>query len=310
MVQDLVADYGRDGFAFRPGLLSSTEAGVLVRETEQLLLGERRGDRFVLEKDGSHASARRQPAPVQRRLRPTDPPPDAAGCGRGAARRQVYVFQLGVNCKAAFNGDVWFWHQDYPDLPRRRPHPEPRMVNALIFLDEVTNLNGPLMIVPGSHRLTSRTTPEESTEGTSYTLRYAEPDTIEAQVRRGGVVAPTGPAGFGHLHERQRAARLDREPVAVAAADDHARPTTRCRTRRPARASARATSSTTTPICRPWCRSTRLPGGLAARCSRRTCPQWSTTRRMRRGPVWAEIDLGAITHNLALIRERAGRPVS
>ena len=26
-------------------------------------------------------------------------------------------------------------------------------------------------------------------------------------------------------------------------------------------------------------------------------------------PVWAEIDLGAITHNIALIRERAGRPV-
>ena len=26
-------------------------------------------------------------------------------------------------------------------------------------------------------------------------------------------------------------------------------------------------------------------------------------------PTWAEIDLGAITHNIALIRERAGRPV-
>jgi alanine racemase len=26
-------------------------------------------------------------------------------------------------------------------------------------------------------------------------------------------------------------------------------------------------------------------------------------------PIWAEVDLGAITHNVALIRERAGRPV-
>src|SRR4029077_7754966 len=26
-------------------------------------------------------------------------------------------------------------------------------------------------------------------------------------------------------------------------------------------------------------------------------------------PLWADIDLGAITHNLALVRERAGRPV-
>ena len=68
------------------------------------------------------------------------------------------------------------------------------MVNALIFLDEVTNLNGPLMIVPGSHRLEAGK-PEDSTQGTSYTLRYAEPDAIESEVRRGGVVAPTGPAG-------------------------------------------------------------------------------------------------------------------
>ena len=29
----------------------------------------------------------------------------------------------------------------------------------------------------------------------------------------------------------------------------------------------------------------------------------------RARPLWAEVDLGAVTHNLALLRERAGRPV-
>ena len=47
------------------------------------------------------------------------------------------------------------------------------MVNALIFLDEVSQFNGPLMIVPGSQRLESDT-PDESTQGTSYKLRYTE----------------------------------------------------------------------------------------------------------------------------------------
>ena len=65
---------------------------------------------------------------------------------------QVYAFQLAINCKAAFNGDVWFWHQDYPTYRYDDHIAEPRMVNALIFLDEVTTLNGPLMLVPGSHR--------------------------------------------------------------------------------------------------------------------------------------------------------------
>ena len=68
------------------------------------------------------------------------------------------------------------------------------MVNTLIFLDEVTKFNGGMMIVPGSHRLESDT-PEESTQGTSYKLRYAGHDVIEPEVRRGGVVAPMGPAG-------------------------------------------------------------------------------------------------------------------
>ena len=65
---------------------------------------------------------------------------------------EVYVFQMGVNNKASFNGDVWFWHQDFPGYHHDDHIPTPNMVNTLIFLDEVNMLNGPLMIVPGSYR--------------------------------------------------------------------------------------------------------------------------------------------------------------
>jgi ectoine hydroxylase len=68
------------------------------------------------------------------------------------------------------------------------------MMNCLIFLDEVTQFNGGLMIVPGSHKLADDT-PEESTQGTSYKLRYTGNDVIQREVERGGVVAPMGPAG-------------------------------------------------------------------------------------------------------------------
>ena len=119
-------------------------------------------------------------------------------CCSSAARTllddDVYVFQLGVNCKAAFNGDAWFWHQDFPGYHEDDHIPEPRMVNTLIFLDEVMTTNGPLMLVPGSHRHVAPT-PDVSDGGTSYSFRYADTDTIEQQVRDGGVVAPTGPPG-------------------------------------------------------------------------------------------------------------------
>jgi ectoine hydroxylase len=50
------------------------------------------------------------------------------------------------------------------------------------------------MIVPGSHRLAPEVN-EETTQGTSYTLRYSSTELIKEQVALSGVVAPTGPAG-------------------------------------------------------------------------------------------------------------------
>ncbi|MEI9803134.1 MAG: phytanoyl-CoA dioxygenase family protein [Pseudolabrys sp.] len=34
----------------------------------------------------------------------------------------VYVHQFKLNAKAAFEGDVWQWHQDYGNLAARRRH--------------------------------------------------------------------------------------------------------------------------------------------------------------------------------------------
>jgi ectoine hydroxylase len=101
---------------------------------------------------------------------------------------------MGINCKAAFAGDVWFWHQDYPAYLEDDHIPEPRMVNALIFLDEVTSLNSPLMLVPGSHRYRDEM-PEVSDQGTSYTFRYSGVETIKQQVAKAGIDVPTGAAG-------------------------------------------------------------------------------------------------------------------
>jgi ectoine hydroxylase len=194
MVQDLVADYGRDGFAFRPGSLSSTEAGVLVRETERLLLGERRTDRFVLEKDASTVRTIVNPHLYSEVFDRLISHPTLLAAAQELLDDDVYVFQLGVNNKASFNGDVWFWHQDYPGYRHDDHIPTPRMVNTLIFLDEVNALNGPLMLVPGSHHHVAPT-PEVSDKGTSYAFRYADVDTVEALVSEGGIVAPNGPAG-------------------------------------------------------------------------------------------------------------------
>ena len=53
----------------------------------------------------------------------------------------------------AFDGDVWQWHQDYGTWKNDDQMPEARAMNVAIFLDEVNEFNGPLMFIPGSHKL-------------------------------------------------------------------------------------------------------------------------------------------------------------
>src|SRR5205823_2281995 len=59
---------------------------------------------------------------------------------------------------------------------------------------DVNEFNGPLMFIPGSHRL-GVLDAEHDTSTTSYPLWAINHDTIRKLVDRGGLGAPKGPAG-------------------------------------------------------------------------------------------------------------------
>src|SRR3546814_9075899 len=89
---------------------------------------------------------------------------------------EVYVHQFKINGKAAFDGDVWQWHQDYGTWAADDDMPAPRAMNLAVYLDEVTEFNGPLLFIPGSHKvgkleaghaLTTTSAPLRSEEHTS-----------------------------------------------------------------------------------------------------------------------------------------------
>ncbi|MEM7406372.1 MAG: phytanoyl-CoA dioxygenase family protein [Pseudomonadota bacterium] len=106
----------------------------------------------------------------------------------------VYMHQYKVNAKAAFDGDVWQWHQDYGTWKRDDGMPEPRAMNIAVFLDDVTAANGPLLFIPGSHK-SGVFDAGHDLETTSYPLWTLDKATVTRLAERGGCVAPTGPAG-------------------------------------------------------------------------------------------------------------------
>ena len=123
------------------------------------------------------------------------------------------MHQFKINGKMAFDGDVWQWHQDYGTWKNDDLMPEARAMNVAIFLDEVNEFNGPLMFIPGSHKLGVLDAAHDVTT-TSYPLWTIDHDTIAKLVERGGIVAPKGPRG------------LD-DPVPLAAWCTPRRPTSR-----------------------------------------------------------------------------------
>ena len=114
-------------------------------------------------------------------------------------QESLYMHQFKINGKMAFEGDVWQWHQDYGTWVNDDLMPTARAMNVAIFLDEVTEFNGPLLFIPGSHKKGVIKAGHDLTT-TSYPLWTIDNNLIKELVNhaggnKGGIVSPKGPAG-------------------------------------------------------------------------------------------------------------------
>jgi ectoine hydroxylase len=117
----------------------------------------------------------------------------------------VYVHQFKINAKAACGGEVWAWHQDYVFWLKEDGMPAPRVTNVMVFLDEVNEFNGPLLLIPGSHRegvVDDEGRPAAASGEPAWManvgaeLKYSlKRERVAALARRSGIVAPKGKAG-------------------------------------------------------------------------------------------------------------------
>ncbi|HEU4454056.1 MAG TPA: phytanoyl-CoA dioxygenase family protein [Longimicrobium sp.] len=201
-----VERYRRDGYLFLPGFFSRGEAArwrgalpeVFAQDTPGRVMEA--GSGVVRSVYGTHAhhplfaGMARDPRLVE--------------LARAVLESHVYVHQFKINAKQAFGGEVWEWHQDYIFWRNEDGMPENRVLNVVVFLDEVNEFNGPLLIIPGSHRhgviaSEQRDDVEDGDENApawksnvSARLTYAiTRDDVARLVGESGIVGPRGPAG-------------------------------------------------------------------------------------------------------------------
>ena len=197
LTPEQLAQFDRDGYLFFPGLFTPEETRMLSDAVPELY--NRREDYNIREKGGDAvrtnfaAHMYSEPfAKLARHPRMIQPVEELLG-------EELYMHQFKINGKMAFEGDVWQWHQDYGTWLNDDLMPTERAMNVAIFLDDVTEHNGPLMLIPGSHKKGVVEAMHDLTT-TSYPLWTVDNNLIRQLVERaggrdGGIVSPKGPAG-------------------------------------------------------------------------------------------------------------------
>ncbi|MDI2090823.1 phytanoyl-CoA dioxygenase family protein [Commensalibacter oyaizuii] len=119
---------------------------------------------------------------------------------------ETYLHQYKINFKNALNGDVWAWHSDFYFWNKEDGMQKDNAFSVGIFLDDVNDMNGPLLVAPGSHKTLipdsevihtyGQNAPKNWRETTSSKLKYELSQSFLAKtLGQTGIVAAKGKKG-------------------------------------------------------------------------------------------------------------------
>ena len=185
---DAIAEFERNGILILPKLFSESEVDRLIDALQPLMCEETPAN--IREKSsgevrtamGLHLRSELYSRLV-RHPRLIEPAAQIL-CGE-----PLYIQQVKVNIKPAFVGEAWQWHYDFATHSHEDGVPEPLALNLHIFLDEVTEFNGPLFFIPGSHRYGPAPATLD-TVSTSYPLWVVDADTVGRLAKPRGMISP------------------------------------------------------------------------------------------------------------------------
>ena len=195
-------EFDRRGFLFEPGFLDEREVAALTEELHRLLgRDEFRGRDFSVTEPGSREIRSLFAVHfLSERFRTLANDPRLLGRARQILGGEVYVHQSRINYKPGFHGKGFNWHSDFETWHAEDGMPAMHAVSASIVLTDNHRFNGPLMLIPGSHRVfvpCLGKTPENHHKQSLKAQEFGVPghDVLRELIRRNGIEAPTGKAG-------------------------------------------------------------------------------------------------------------------
>lgn len=200
--QAQAAQYDRDGYLVLEDIFSAQDVAFLQREAGALLADPDAldGDTIITEPGCGEIRSifeiHRQSRVMQRLAA------DArlADVARFLLNDEVYLHQSRLNYKPGFRGKEFYWHSDFETWHVEDGMPRMRALSMSVLLADNTPHNGPLMLIPGSHRrfLTCvGETPDNHYKMSLKKQEYGVPDeeNLAELAHQHGIVAPTGKPG-------------------------------------------------------------------------------------------------------------------
>lgn len=200
--EKLVRKYREQGFIILENLFSETEIRIFQEELELLKNDEnlRQKDYAITEPaSGNIRSVFKvhEVSPVFKEL-VTDK--RLAGLARFLLNDEVYIHQSRLNYKPGFKGKEFYWHSDFETWHVEDGMPRMRALSMSVTLTENYSFNGPLMLIPGSHKnfaVCEGNTPDNHYKASLKKQEYGVPSQkiLTDMVNEGGIVTATGKPG-------------------------------------------------------------------------------------------------------------------
>jgi ectoine hydroxylase len=191
LTTEAIKSYEEQGFLFIPECFSREEISIICDQIPMIMADEAVGR--VLEDDQKTLRTLYGVHLNNKIFRDLVRHPRLLAVAQQLFASDLYVFRSKIVMKPAFTGGMWGWHQDSAFAQYYERIPSPKGGNAILFLDEVNEFNGPVYYIPGSHQQ-GILEPATSASTTNSSLAIA-PETIAQFASVQGIVAPKGLAG-------------------------------------------------------------------------------------------------------------------
>jgi ectoine hydroxylase len=197
-----LSDFERDGFLYFDNFYDADAIAALQAEAERLRVSEeiRQSELAVTEPTSGETRSVFAVQTVSDLFSKLARDERLMGIVHQILSSDVYLHQACVNMKPGFRGKEFYWHSDFETWHAEDGMPSMRAVSCSIALTDNFAYNGPVMVMPGSHKHFCQCTgwtPESHYQTSLKKQDYGVPsdEQLEWLTEQGGIASPTGKAG-------------------------------------------------------------------------------------------------------------------